>query len=160
MIINWIATKILGGVGKRLDGYKSNIGAGGKIILGIGTCCTAITAFIKIMFPNDFAAFPDMDTKTAFATFGVGIALISTGIKDLGSAGKQEKQKAAVIEQTTVIAKQTQAIHAQNILLAAQTVPDEKIKAQATAIAKGYIGKPDGDNDNPSGISSDKTQAY
>ena len=153
-MIQWIFKRILGGVGKRLDGYKSKIGAGGEIVLGIGTCCTAITAFIKIMFPKDFAAFPDMDTKTASATFGVGIALISTGIKDFGVAGKQEKQKIAVIEQTAKIEEQTQAIHAQNILIAAQAIhPDEKIKAQASAVAKKYI-------DNPSGISPEKTQDY
>ncbi len=95
---NWFLGKFLAFIGRKFDGYKTKIGAGGGIVLGV-------LGLVKCMFPDQLPALPDIGVEAS-------LGLISAGMAALGIGGKLEKQKAATIEQTTAIAAQTEAVKA------------------------------------------------
>lgn len=111
--MNWILKMILNFGGKRLSGYKNQIGGIGLILTGIGAIITALTGGIRIMFPT-ITELPEMDMKTVIETFTGGTVSVSLGFATLGIGHKMEKQKAAIIEQT-------QAILTQNNLIVVRT---------------------------------------
>ncbi len=87
-MINLILTRLLGSVGKRLDGYKTKIGGAGFILMGV-------LGIMRIMFP-DLSQLPDL-------TLEASLGLISAGITALGLGGKTEKQTTAIREQTAAV---------------------------------------------------------
>ena len=131
--MNWLLTKILKFLGGRMDGYKTMIGSMGKIITGVGTLIVGITMGIRLLFP-DQTQFPEATTDVMLATFGTGIFLISTGIKDIGMAHKMDKQTDAINTQTAAIV---------------QSVQVQGVKTVASVNANTKAVK----NTNPSGMS-------
>lgn len=79
--MNWIVTRFLGYLGRRLDGYKTKIG-------GLGLILSGLVGLINLMFP-DTVPFPPMDLESAVTNIAGGFAV-------LGIGGKLEKQTAAV----------------------------------------------------------------
>ena len=118
---NWLLKMLLNFGGKRLDGYKNQIGGIGLILTGIGAVVAALTGGIRLMFPT-MTELPEMDMKTITETFVGGTVSMSLGFTALGIGHKMEKQKAAIIAQT-------QAILNQNNLMVAE-VASERIKPQ------------------------------
>lgn len=81
--MNWLLTKVLGFAGRKLDGYRTKIGACGAILLGL---CGGI----NIMFP---ATVPGVDLSLDQI-----IASVSCGFVALGIGGKIDKNTTAVKE--------------------------------------------------------------
>ena len=81
--MNWIITKFLGLIGRRLDGYKTKIGGCGLILSGL-------VGLINLTFPET-VPFPAMDLETVITNMAGGFAV-------LGIGGKLEKQTAAVVD--------------------------------------------------------------
>ena len=79
--MNWIVTKSLGFIGRKLDGYKTKIGGCGLILSGL-------IGLINLTFPGT-VPFPAMDLETVITNMAGGFAV-------LGIGGKIEKQTAAV----------------------------------------------------------------
>ena len=69
----FILTRILRFMGKKLDGYKTIIG-------GVGFIMTGGLSIIRIMFP-DLTHFPDMPIGEALASIFAGFAAIGLGSK-------------------------------------------------------------------------------
>jgi hypothetical protein len=76
---NLIIGKILRGLGRRLDGYKTTIG-------GIGMIATGLAGLIGYVFP-DQPDLPRMDLDEA-------LGLMAGGFAVLGIGGKLEKARA------------------------------------------------------------------
>jgi hypothetical protein len=74
--------QILKYLGKKLDGYKTKIGGGGSILMGI-------LGIIGIMFP---------DQKTIDISLEASLSLIAGGFVALGVGGKLEKLKTIIDE--------------------------------------------------------------
>ncbi|MBI5075616.1 MAG: hypothetical protein HZB62_10695 [Nitrospirae bacterium] len=100
-MLNKLIERILGGVGKRLDGYKTTIG-------GIGSILTGIVGIISILFPDQ--GFPSIGIEAS-------VAFIVGGFSILGVGGKADKQKAAIVAQTAVIKQQNVLVKKQNEIL-------------------------------------------
>jgi hypothetical protein len=79
---NWFIGKLLGFVGKKLDGYKTKIGGVGFILVGV-------TGIIAEIFPDQ--GLPKMGLEGS-------IGAISAGITALGLAHKAVKTQAAIKE--------------------------------------------------------------
>jgi len=79
---NWFIGKILGFVGKKLDGYKTKIGGVGFILVGV-------SGIIAEIFPDQ--GLPKMGLEGS-------IGAISAGITALGLAHKAVKTQAAIKE--------------------------------------------------------------
>ncbi len=77
---NWLVDKLLGFVGKKLDGYKTKIGGVGLILVGV-------VGVIAKLFPDQ--GLPEMDLDAAIASIAAGVAA-------LGLGHKAEKTRAAV----------------------------------------------------------------
>lgn len=128
--MNWLLTRLLKFMGGRLDGYKTVIGSLGKIITGVGTFIAGITMGIRLMFP-DQTQFPESTAEVMLATFGTGVFLISTGIRDIGMAHKMDKQTDAINTQTTVLAGSIQANTVEVAYQGDKTVASVKDNTQA-----------------------------
>lgn len=81
--MNWIVTKFLGFIGRKLDGYKTKIGGCGLILSGL-------IGLINLTFPGT-VPFPAMDLETVITNMAGGFAVLGVG-------GKLEKQTTAVID--------------------------------------------------------------
>ena len=138
--MNWILTRILKLMGGKLEGKNTIIGGLGKILLGIGTCFTAITMGIRIMFP-DHTQFPDADTNTMLATFGIGVGFITAGYTNIGMARKMDKQTDAINTQTQAIVSSVHANTAEVSMQGAKTV--ESVQANTDAVSKGPVCSPE-----------------
>lgn len=90
---SWIISKLFGFVGKRLDGYKTVIGAVGLILVGV-------VGIVGRIFPDQ--GLPVMDVDSAFASIAAGVAA-------LGIGHKAEKVRSAVID----TARSTEVLPAQ-----------------------------------------------
>lgn len=80
---NWLIGKILGFIGKKLDGYKTKIGGVGLILVGV-------TGIISQIFPDQ--GLPVVDLETAIGSMAAGLAA-------LGIGHKVEKAKAVIESQ-------------------------------------------------------------
>lgn len=69
---NWFITKILGFVGKKLDGYKTKIGGVGIILVGV-------TGIIGQIFPDQ--GLPAVDLETSIGSIAAGLAALGIGHK-------------------------------------------------------------------------------
>lgn len=78
--MNYLIGKLLGWVGRRLDGYKTLIG-------GIGLMLVGVAGLIGRMFPDQ--GLPAMEVGDALEAIAGGVAVIGLG-------GKAEKIKAAM----------------------------------------------------------------
>jgi hypothetical protein len=85
---DWIISKILAFIGKKLDGYKSKIG-------GVGLILTGITGLIGLIFPDQ--GLPKMDFQTS-------AGFVSAGVGAIGIAHKMQKSITAIHQQTIVTA--------------------------------------------------------
>lgn len=79
---DFILKRILGFVGQKLDGYKTKIGGAGGIILGV-------LGLVKMIFPDQLPALPDMGIEASLGAISAGFAV-------LGLGGKIEKNTQAV----------------------------------------------------------------
>ncbi|MDD2319158.1 MAG: hypothetical protein PHO83_03810 [Geobacteraceae bacterium] len=77
---NWLLNKVLGWIGKKLDGYKTKIGGVGLILIGAA-------GMIGRVFPDQ--GLPEMDVDSAVASIAAGVAA-------LGLGHKAEKTRAAI----------------------------------------------------------------
>lgn len=73
---DFIVTRILRLISRKLDGYKTKIGGVGFILLGM-------TGIIRIVFP-EFTQLPDMTLEACLAS-------ISAGMTAIGLGGKADK---------------------------------------------------------------------
>ncbi|PKN60667.1 MAG: hypothetical protein CVU53_01870 [Deltaproteobacteria bacterium HGW-Deltaproteobacteria-11] len=86
---NWLIGKILGLVGRKLDGYKTKIGGVGLILVGV-------TGIIAQIFPDQ--GLPTMDLETSLGSIAAGVAA-------LGLGHKAEKTRAEVARTVAVPAE-------------------------------------------------------
>lgn len=77
---NFLLGKLLGFVGRKLDGYKTKIG-------GVGLILTGLVGIAALIFPDQ--GLPQMELETSLTTIASGFAV-------LGIGGKAEKLKATI----------------------------------------------------------------
>lgn len=86
--MNWLLTKVLGFVGKKLDGYRMKIGGIGGILFGL-------VGAINIMFPGTIPGV-ELSVNEVVGYFSGGFAVF-------GYAGKLDKNTAAIKESGNVL---------------------------------------------------------
>ena len=86
-------------VATALDGKKTYIGAGGKIVLGIVTILTGVLGIVGYMYPEYKTS--EMDIEVSLGAFGAGFALISDGIQGIGIRHGIEKATVRQPEEQT-----------------------------------------------------------
>lgn len=74
---------------KKLDGKKTYIGAGGKILTGSGTFIAGVVGMLGVMFPDTVP--PTLDYEASLAALAAGVAVISSGLQGVGLGHKMEK---------------------------------------------------------------------
>ena len=77
---NWLIGKVLGFIGRKLDGYKTKIG-------GIGLIMAGVIGIIAEMFPDQGLPRPGLEVSLGYLTGGFAV---------LGIGHKVEKVKAVV----------------------------------------------------------------
>lgn len=106
---NWFIGKILGFVGRKLDGYKSKIGGAGLILVGVA-------GIIAEIFPDQ--GLPKMGLESS-------IGSIAAGITALGLAHKAVKTQAAIKELQTPV-EQSPASKTPDATVTPDVVPPPK----------------------------------
>jgi hypothetical protein len=86
---NWLIKKALGYAGRKLDGKKTYMGGGGKMLLGVATIISGVVGVLGNMFPDQ--GLPTMDYDTAFATIMAGGYAFASGLEGIGIGHKIEK---------------------------------------------------------------------
>ena len=88
---NLLFRKLLGLLGRKLDGYKTKVGGVGLVLVGF-------IGLVALVFPDQ--GLPQMDIDTALTTIASGFAV-------LGLGGKAEKLKATIEAQAPVAVELT-----------------------------------------------------
>lgn len=83
---NWLIGRILGFIGKRLDGYKTKLGGVSFIVMGVA-------GIIAEMFPDQGLPRPGLETSLGY---------ISGGFTILGLGHKMEKARAEIVRTTPI----------------------------------------------------------
>jgi len=83
----WLLGKILGFVGRKLDGYKTVIG-------GVGLVLTGVLGLAGYAFPDQ--GLPKMD-------IGAALTVMASGMTALGLGGKAEKIRQAMASPTVSV---------------------------------------------------------
>ena len=86
---NFILTRFLKWIGRRMEGYKTYAGATGKTLAGVGTLISGIIGMIGIVFPDQ--GLPKMELEPALGLISAGVYAISSGLSSYGMGKKIEK---------------------------------------------------------------------
>jgi hypothetical protein len=86
---DFIVTKILKFIGRKLNGYKTIIG-------GVGFILTGVLGMIRIMFP-DQTQFPDMTFQAAAGSISAGVTAIGMGHKVVKMTDAAQQQTNAIV---------------------------------------------------------------
>jgi len=95
---NFILTRVLKFIGRKMDGYKTYAGATGKTLAGLGTLFAGIIGLLGIAFPDQ--GLPKMEMEPALGLISAGVYAISSGLSSYG-VGK----KIAKVEGNAVVQK-------------------------------------------------------
>jgi hypothetical protein len=96
---NLLLSKLLGFVGRKLDGYKTKVGGVGLVLVGL-------IGIVALVFPDQ--GLPQMELETALTTIASGFAV-------LGIGGKAEKLKGAIEASAPVPVELTAVVDSRDV---------------------------------------------
>lgn len=97
---NWLIGKILGFIGRKLDGYKTKIGGVSFIVMGV-------TGLVGEMFPDQGLPRPGIETSLGYITGGFTILGIGHKVEKARAEIARSVPVPAVLEETAAPAQES-----------------------------------------------------